>query len=1180
MRLSTIIILACCIQVSAKTYSQSITYSCQNESLENVFKVIRQQTGYLVFYDQNELDVSKRVSLNVKDLPLESLMRQILKGMPLSYSFEDKTIIVTKRSMVSQMLADIPAPVVPQLLTGSLKDENGNPIEQASITLLPLNRRVVTGGSGIFTFPDVPPGEYTLQITHVSFQKLEQKIILGNSSLNVKITMKVSLMKLEGITVSTGYQLMEKKATTGSYSVITAKEIEASPDINILAKLEGLIPGVRFDLKDNSIQIRGVNNYFGNTPPLVVIDGFPAMDQDLTKNPGSSLEGTTFATNNAILSSFNPADIQSVTFLKDAAAAAIWGSRAANGVIVIETKKGRKGTTSANFNSTVSISAPADMSNLNTMSSSEYIDYEKELFDKNYFTDPASYWRYPNQSEALEYMFQVQRGTITAEDRDQKLTALGKRSNHDQIRKYLLQNAMTQQYNLSLSGGSDNNSYYISGNYSKDRTVFKSNNAENYFLTANLINELFHKRVTVSTGINQSISNSTVNQAALDAIGAGYGGLRPYEMLVDDQGNSIGRDIVFTPRVTDSLTRLGYLPWKLNSIEELNRNNTYYRKTGTRLNTLVSTKILDWLKLDVSGMFQRALFEMKNLAEQNSYSTVDLINTGTTIVNGKPVYGVPMGGVYKMSNTASEEYSLRAQLNIDKGWREKHRLTVILGNEIRQTKYTGYNQTKYGYNEDIGSFVTVNPLIPYTTIYRSTRTLGNTDGGIYMDRKRYLSYYSNANYAYLDKYHISASVRFDDYSMIGVDRRKRALPLWSAGAKWDMSKEAFLKGVKWLDFLDLRLTYGLGGSVPKDGTPFPLVSIFGNDPYSQLIYGNIGTPGNQMLGWETTRTLNGGMDATMLRNRLNVSLDIYSKYSYGIVSNLPINSTYGWTTLTYNTSDMRSHGVELNITGDIIRKKNWGWNANFNISYNTNKITDNRYPDIIQQPGNVSLVIDGYPTDNLFVYRWAGLDNKGQSQIYYDGAKILTANMNGTDLKPSDKKYAGRKTPPYFGGFLHTLRYKNISLSARMVFYLGHKLLKNDINTTLYPTGSTAQGFLASSKAMARRWRNPGDEAFTDVPGIQNNNFNSINRYAYSDINVIDADNARLQQITLNYILPASVLRRVNFLKSVTFSATASNLGLIWRKNKEGLDPDYIFAGEYNSLPKPKNYTFNINVSF
>ncbi|MVT43068.1 SusC/RagA family TonB-linked outer membrane protein [Chitinophaga oryziterrae] len=1182
MRLSTIIILACCIQVSAKTYSQSITYSCRNESLENVFKVIKQQTGYLVFYDQNELDVSKKVTLDIKDQPLETLIRQALKDQPLSYSFEDKTIIITKRSMVNQMLADIK---VPQMIYGFVVDERGNPIEQASVMLLPSRKLMVTGPTGRFNFPDIKPGDYTLRISHLSYEKQDQHITVpdgpASGSFTVKIIMHISLTKLSGITVSTGYQQIDQATATGSYNVITARDIEASPALNLMERLEGTIPGVRFDLRNNTIAIRGTNSYGGNTPPLVVIDGFPAMDQSLVKNPGGTIAATTFATNNAIIASFNPADIQSITFLKDAAAAAIWGAQAANGVIVIETKRGRKGMSTFNATANVSTSAPADMSNLNVMNSKQYIDFEKELFDLNYFADPASYWRYPAQDEALEDMFQVQRGAITAEERDKRLEALGKKSNLDQIKKYLLQSAVSRQYNLSMSGGGDNNTYYVSGNYSKDRPVFKGNSAEKYSVTANLTNDLLQKRITMTTGINQTYSNSTVNNAALEAMSPGANGLRPYEMLVDEQGKSINRYIAFTPRVTDSLTRLGYLPWTLNSIDELDRNNTIYKSSSSRLTSQLSAKITDWIRFDVSGMYQRASTDMKNLAELNSYATVDLVNTGTTIVNGKPVYGVPLGGVYKLSNSTSEDYTLRIQLNADKSWRKIHHLIVIAGNEFRQTKSGGFNQTRYGFNTDLGTSVTVNPTVPYTTIYRYGKTLPSVDGTIYANRKRYLSYYSTANYSLLDKYHLSGSVRFDDYSMIGVERRKRAVPLWSGGVKWDMTKEKFMHDIKWLDNLSIRVTEGIGGSVSADGSAFTTINLYGTDALTQQVYGTVGLPGNTMLGWATTRTTNAGFDADLLNSRLSVSFDIYKKHTYGIVTAQPVNSTYGWSSLSFNTSDMTNHGVELNLNGTMIRQTYWTWSANFNISYNTNKVTDVRFPDKVQDPSSLSQIISGYPVDNVFAYRWAGLDNKGQSQVYTAAGKIITSDMYSSDnLKPEDKRYMGRRTPPVFGGLSQTIRYKNISLSARMSYYLRYKVQKLGINSTLYPTGGSYQGFLSTSKELAQRWRKPGDEAFTNVPGIVGSSFNSITRYSLADFNVIDGDHARLQQVTLSYTLPGSVIKRLTFLRSLTMGATASNLGIIWRKNKEGIDPDYIFAGQYNSLPPSKNYTFNINASF
>lgn len=1183
MRLSTILILACIMQVSAKTYSQSITYSCKNESLENVFKAIRAKTGYLVFYDQNELDKNRKVTLNVDDQPLETLVRQALKDLPVSYSFEDKTIIISKRSFVNQMIAELPGES--QLITGSLKDVNGNPIGQASLTLIPGNIQVTSASNGVFVFPTVMPGKYTLQITHVSFERITKEIVVGNAQLTINITMKVSFMKLQGVTISTGYQQIDKSQTTGATGVKTDKDIAASPDINLINRLVGTEAGVYMDPRTNRIQMRGTNNFDSKgTEPLIIIDGFPAMNQNFASNPGTGLSATSdrAATSNAILGSFNPSDIESITFLKDAAAAAIWGSKAANGVIVIETKKGRKGLSQVNLSTIVSMSAPADMSKLNVMNGAEYIDFERELFDKNYYTDANSAWRYPAQSKALDLMFNAKSGKITAEQRDQQLAVLAQRDSRDQMKKYLLQNAMTQQYNLSVSGGGGNSTYHISGNYSKDRPVFKGNSAESYFVTANMTNDLFHNRVKLTTGINQTISNSNVNHAAIQAMGQSVLGLRPYDVLVDENGNSVGRPITFQQHIVDSLTAKGYMPWALNSIDELNRNNIKYRKSGTRLNTKLDTKILPWLELSLSGMYQRSQNDLNNLVERNSYPTLELINTGTTInpANGRPVYNYPNGGILKQSTTTMDEYNVRGQLNVNKQFGADHLLNFLAGSEIRETKFYGYNNTRYGYDPETGTHIVVSHTTPYSTIYNGAITIPYVDGSIARDRKRYLSYYSNANYAFRNRYHLSGSVRFDDYSMIGVERRKRAIPLWSAGAKWDIRKEAFMSEVKVVNMLDLRLTYGSGGTVPGEGVPYSLVTVYAADGYSQQPYATIGTPGNQQLGWETTKTLNAGLDVALFDNRLSVGLDVYRKRSNGILRNLPSNPTIGWPNLTFNASNLNSHGVELTISGDVIRSRDWRWNSSFNFSYNTNKVADARYPDLLTTPNSSPVVIDNYSVDALFVYKWAGLDEKGQSQIFYDGGKILTSDMTSTNLKPTDKVYAGRKTPPYFGGFMNTFTYKNLSLSTRFTYFMGHKMLKGDISTIYYPTSTFGPGFLSNSKTLVNRWRQPGDEAFTNVPGLTGSSFASIDRYNNADINVIDAGNIRFQQITLNYNLPVALVTRTGFMKSVTVGATASNLGLIWKKNKAGLDPDYIFAGVYNSLPPAKNYTVNVNVSF
>ena len=1179
MRLSTMLLLVCILQASATTSrSQSITYTCKDAPLEQVFKVIKQQTGYVVFYDQDLLVKTKRVTLTVKNLELEPFLRKALDDQPLDYSIENKTIIISRKIMPDKVPYVLPMKI--PAVSGVITDEKGRPVARAVVRLLPTeDRGTLSEEDGSFIMAAVPPGNYTLEVRHLSFLPAQKKIVVADKDVKVTIPLTPQQRELKGVVISTGFQKIEKAATTGSYSLITARELEETPDINIMKRLEGKVPGVRFDIRNNRIQIRGVNN-FGTSPPLIIIDGFPAIDQNLALRPGyTPLLGDQAGTSNDVLNAFNPADIESITFLKDAAATSIWGSSAANGVIVVETKKGRKGDmTTLSLGGTISIAAPANMKNMNAMNSREYIDFEKEMFDANFYQDPFTHWRYTNPSEAVRYMFLGKRGDITPQQRDEALERLANINNQSQMKEYLLRQAVTQQYNMSVTGGGKNTSYYMSGNYSKNLPVFKGNQNSAYFVNSNFTTDLLDGRVKLSTGINHTHSNSVVNPAALNALNPGSLGLRPYDLVVDEHGQPKNYSIMFKPEVEDSLQGLGLLPWTYSPLEQLNYSNTRFIKQTTRIQTTLTTRLTSWADLQLSGMYQRSSQEIELIDELNSYATRDLLNTATSIQNGKLVYGIPIGDIVKHTNTWSSDYGVRGQLNVDKHWKGIHHINFLAGADIRETKSTGYRQTHYGYDPNTGSAQAWNPTVPYRTFFFGTRTLGYSDGALLSDIKRYLSYFSNANYSLYEKYFLSGSVRFDDFSMLGIERRNRAIPLWSAGLKWDIRKESFMPASKWLTGLAFRLTYGTAGTAPANGSNYPVVNIMPADPLTGLTYSSIGTPGNQNLGWETTATLNGGLDADFLYGLIGITFDVYRKRSSGILASLPYNATYGWTSLLYNTASMNSHGFEFGINANIIRTKNWGYTTSFNLAYNTNKVTDTRF-GINTGTLESGSPVAGHPVDYLTALRWAGLDQEGQSLIYNNAGKILTST-DGEIVKPEDRVYKGRSTPPVFGGFMHLIRYRQLSLSARMVFYMGHNIMKQDVVQGLYPEGGNAPGFLGTSKALVRRWRKAGDEAYTNIPGVIHSNFTSLSRYGDADINVISASHARLEQISLNYMAGSRIIGKWPFIKSLTMGTTVSNLGVIWRKNKEGIDPMYMLENNFGSMKPSPTYTFNFNVSF
>lgn len=1182
MRLTTVLLIATIMQVSASGYAQKLTYTQKNTTLIELFNQIKKQTNYNVVWNEGMINTSKTFDVNFKDTPLEQVLEEGLSGLPVTYTLIKNTIVLKHKERsfldkVSSIFSSIN-------VTGKVLDaETGKGIPKVTVKLKNSNRMVVADEYGTFVFNGLSDDDILI-ISTVGY--ISQEATAKNGMV---IKLAVSTKVLEDVVVSTGYQQIKQGSTTGAYTVITAKEIESTPSINLMERLEGKIPGVQFDLRKNTIQIRGTNKYAGNSAPLIVIDGFPAINQNLTTISSGIVDGNARNTNqpetsgNAILSSFNPADIESITFLKDAAAAAIWGSNASNGVIVITTKRGRKGSPTINFNATVSTSAPADFNSLTNMTNRQYIDMEQELFDKGFLADPTTNWRYSSISEAQEWMFKVKRRKATIEQRDSALNVLANRSNHDQLHDNLLQRAVSKQYNLSFSGGGDNSSYYISGNYTKDIPVFKSNSAENYGITTNLINDFLDKRITVTTGLNYSYAKSQTNNAALQALSVGRFGLAPYEMLKDDNGDNIYKGVTFTKRVADSLNRIGYIPWTYNAIDELQYNNTILARNTIRANASIKGKVTDWLSLSVSGQIQKILNNQNLIQEKESYNTRELLNVGTTFTttNGKRIanYGVPIGALYSSSNSTVDDYGLRAQMDINKDWTGGHHFDLIAGSEIRESKSSGGARTLYGYDVDVSSSINVNTTTTgrYPTIYGSSAILPYRDGTIFKSRTRYLSYYANATYSYLNKYYITGSTRFDDVSLIAVSRKNRGTPLWSAGLRWDIKKENFMEQFKWLGAFSLRGSLGVSGSAPLGAQSYTTINVGTVDQTTNLPSAAIQAPANLDVAWEKTKTINVGLDADIFDGRLNITVDVFNKRINGLLIGVPVNSTYGYNGFSKNAGNLAGHGSEFSISGQIVRTKDLGWTSSFNFSYNTSKLTDIHFPNTSVAVGTSALVT-GYPVDNLWVYRWAGLDNKGQSQIYKADGTIIPSN-EFIEIFPEDRVYAGRTTAPYFGGFSNTFRYKNLSLSARATYYLGHKFMYQPVNATYYPQGRSFNGLLANNQALVNRWRKPGDEANTNIPGFTGVSFDSIDKFVNSDVNVRDAGNIRLQQVSLNYILPKSALRKLGFVKALSVGATVSNLGLIWVANKEGIDPSYQMTNAFNNLPPTRNYVLNLNLT-
>jgi TonB-linked SusC/RagA family outer membrane protein len=1178
MRLTAAILFLTFMQISASTMAQKVSIVEKNVPLERVLKEIRKQSGYDIIYDLNIILDAKPVSINVSEVSVFEAVQKSLNNQALTFSLDGKTIVIKEKSVTDNLVDVIKAVDVKV----SVRDSLGGPLPGANVYNKTINKMYTTDKNGDLVINDVPANGYILQINYLGFKG--EEIFVDRKTVTYYITLRQSSAALEEVSVvSNGYQKISKERAAGAYAVITAKELAANPAVNILERLEGQVAGVKFDIKGNSVQIRGVNNFSGGSGvPLIVVDGFPLMNPSDAATLTKQVAGNTFG--NSIISNINISDIEQITFLKDASATSIWGSRAANGVIVIETKKGKKIAPSLNVGYVFGISKNPSIADLHWMNSAQYINLEQEMVDKGILVDPLT--ALPgneiytlNNSEATEWMFRVKRGTATVEQRDAALAEIASRDGMKQIEDKLMQNAVNHQYNLSYSGGSESSTYYVSGNYTKDIPVFKSNYGENAFVNANTSTDFFNKKITLRALFNYQYSKSQYNAAATNALSISTTALRPYDLLQDANGKSIGRNILITDALANKFVGQGYLPFTYNTLDELNYSSSIAKNNVLRMSAGLNGKIAKWLNADVSISNQRQFGSTYTLDDLNSYAARILVNNFTPLVNGRAVAPTFAGGRYITYGNNSTETSIRGQLNSDFNIGVKHQFNALAGAEIRETNSDNTSETRYGYNADTRTTATVNPTQQYPDIYGYSQSLGANLSNLIAYRKRYLSYYSNASYSYQEKYFVTGSVRFDDYTLLGIDRSKRAVPFWSAGLRWNANKEEFVQNLQWLDALGFRATLGTSGVVPQSGTNVPILAITGTDPRTNQPVGNIDFPANSDLGWETTKMANLGMDFGFFKGRLNGTFDVYVKKTKGILGNFAYNPTYGWSNLNFNSGTLSGNGYEFTLNGEIVRVGKFSWKSILNFGYNTNKVTDVRYANNASNIAGTAATIEGMPLGATYVYRWAGLDTKGQSQIYDRNNNIINNTTNLTSaFTKEDLIYAGRRYAPYTAGFNHNFSYGQLELGLRFTGYFGHVFLKNAV--TNYPNfAGTYSGVLGRQGELYNRWRIPGDEAKPDViPGLTDVNFNSINRYRFSDALVRKADNIRLQQISLAYIVPQRFLPR-NFVKSLSLSANVRNLGIVWRANKDGIDPEFINTGNFGSTTPTSSYVFGINAT-
>lgn len=1036
--------------------------------------------------------------------------------------------------------------------------ESKEPLIGATVTLLKAGNSTMTDDQGRFSLAMGAVAD-TLLVRYIGYVEYKLAVNIGQTEAII-VNLTVDQNSMEEVVINTGFFQVPKERATGSFTYIDNKDLNRVVGGNILQRLEGIASGVQFTNANgespSDIRVRGLATIQSDETPLIVVDNFP-------------YEGD--------INTINPNDIESVTVLKDAAAASIWGARAGNGVIVITTKQGRYGQKAqVSFNSNVTIGEKPDLFySQNRLPSATVMEIEKEKYERGgFYLEHAQQRPFP---EYVELLIQKDNGTISEEDFLLKESVLRNTEVREEALKYLYRPSVYQQYAINVKGGGESYRYYFSAGQDRNRSNVIGN--ENQRLNLSLQNTFQPmKGLELTAGIWYTQQNAQNNGLSLNDLNAGgsvY--LSPYIRLRDEEGNGLPIVKEYRLPYVNTAMENGLLDWSYRPLDEVALADNRSKSTEIRFNGGLKYSFLSHFNMNATYQYVKSNGQSISFYDKDSYYVRNLVNRFTQ-AKGERI--IPYAAIYDHeSNNEAYSHSGRAQLNYNQIFDGLHSISALGGMEVREFVQHGIPGYRlYNYDSDllIGS-----ALYDYTKYYPANPygsfriPLFNTRRTRFTDR--YLSYYGNLSYTYKERYILSGSARWDGSNLFGVKSNQKGTPLWSIGGSWELSKEDFYQ-LDWLPYLRLRTTYGSSGNVNKNVSAYPTIQHMSPDNISGMANARLLSTGNPSLRWEQVNTLNFGLDFSSKSRRIGGGFEYYIKHAKDLIGPdyLPPSTGVitGGTAISSNLinyANLKTKGWDLqlntrNLTGVF------QWNSSILVSYVKNKVakfnTQNVSTIGFYTSNNPPPSI-GISRDMLYALPWHGLDaGTGMPIIYIEGEVSDDYKTYYDNYKVEDLVQAGLSIPPLYGSLRNEFKFKRFSASALITWKANYVFRRNSSTSVNY--GVYHQDYL-------KRWQKAGDEKFTNVivhPGTDMA-FQVYSSFRESEALITKADHVRLQDFNLSYVVP---FKRVtnSFIQDIRLYAYARNLGVLWKANNYNIDPDY----PYSDYIQPKTYAIGIQVIF
>ena len=1082
---------------------------------------------------------------------------------------------------------------------GTVKSTSGELLIGSTVRVKGTQNGTVTNANGEFEFQGVEAG-VSLVVTMIGYVQKEVP-----ATRIVNIILAEDAVGLQDVVV-TGFQQIDKGKFTGSAVTLKAEDvrIDGLPDVSRM--LEGRAAGVSIQNVSGTfgaapkIRIRGATSLNGDNKPLWVVDGVVLEDiVNISNDQLSSGDPTTLL--GSAVAGLNPNDIETFDILKDAAAAALYGARAMNGVIVITTKKGKSGSLSVSYSGNFSTQLKPSYKNFNIMNSAEQMGAYVELQDKGYLRssilDRPDYGVFGKYYSLWPGNDEGTFGVPNTEEAKRSFLMRYARANTDWF-DVLFKNNFLQEHSLSVSFGTDKSQSYFSTSFLSDNGWTVADKVNRY--TLNFRNNYkFSEKVqvgfsTLSSLRRQNAPGSLSRQS--NPVDGTYG--RDFDINPFSYALNTSRALTaFDENGDREYFRRNFAPF--NILTELENNKIQLNVADIRLQGDLTYKITPEIQYDFMGALryiktgrEHTIHETANMA--NAYraaETSEIARLNKFLYrdpddpDAQPIVVLPRGGFYNRAEDEMVFYNVRNNLRYNKVFHDRHAFNALLGQEIKFTNRQNFNNTGYGYQYDQGgvSFVdyrilkqTIESNFPY---YEMGRTFD-----------RFAAFYGSLGYTLDDKYNFTAYARYDGSNRFGKSNIGRWLPTWTVAGSWNLDREEFIKNLSWISYAKIRGSYGLTASTgPASNSAVLLQSIITNRPFSDEKESGIdlASLANMELTWEKLYSGNLGLDLGLFANRLSLTADVYLRNSFDLIDRFRTSGIGGQTFKIANYADMQSKGIDLSVDAVIHKSENVTWRTRLTAGYSHTNITNvDNLPNIFDMVKSEGANVQGHPVRSLFSVDFQGLNARNGVPMFINENGELSSDIYLQDQNIQYLKYEGPVDPPLTGGINNAVNYKNFSLNVLLTGQAGNKIRLRP----LYNGNSNGRFAFSDLDAYPLefndRWELIGDEKLTTIPSIPNLTTNTLElagiypytAYNYSSERVAKGDFVRLKSVSLAYNIPAVVAKRLG-MTNASFQVSAINLWLIYADKKlKGQDPEFFNTGGV-AQPIQKQFTASLKFS-